>query len=144
MVWIVIHVFFERKILLIKQNVLLNDCILYHTVGLYCSSVVVYLIVHSFCSSLSSVWLKWCLLVMIWIILFSSSVWSCLLLLSFIPRFCQLLCTCVPKSRLCAIWTRACPSLCLVTLRSFPDSWHFLNSSFVARFLGFSLVLCSS
>ena len=65
--------------------------------------------------------------------------------------------SCSPVTSLCfcVIWAQARPSLCLVTLRSFPDSWHFLNASFVARFLGFPLlfliyivinspVLCSS
>ena len=74
--------------------------------------------------------------------LFSLFVWSCLLLLLFIPRFCQLSCTHVPQSRLC-VSVLSEPehalSLCLVTLRSISNSWHFLNASFISCFLGFPL-----
>ena len=46
-------------------------------------------------------------------------------------------CSSVTSLCFCVIWAQGRP--CLVTLRLFLDSWHFLNASFVSRFLGFPL-----
>ena len=50
--------------------------------------------------------------------------------------------SCSPVTSLCfcQIWARARPSLCLITLWSFPDSWYFPNASFASRFLEFPLL----